>query len=54
MKGTMYQVISDNFAGREPGDVLTADDLDGLNIDALIEGGHIIKTSSKKQKAEEN
>ena len=49
----MYQVLSDNFAGRKPGDILTAEDLDGFNIDALIEGGHISKSSPKKQKAEE-
>lgn len=49
----MFTVTSDNFAGHNPGDTLTEADLEGLNIEALIEGGHITKASSRKQKAEE-
>lgn len=48
----MYKVLSDNFAGRQPGDILTADDLDGVNVDALIEAGHIAKTTPKKKEEE--
>lgn len=36
-----YQVLSDNFADKEPGEIVTADELEGCNIPALIEAGHI-------------
>ena len=36
----MYQVQSDRMA-RPAGSVLSADDLAGCNIEALIEGGHL-------------
>lgn len=51
--GTMFKVLSDNLAGHKAGDTITADDLEGVNIDALIEGGHITKASASKKKDEE-
>ncbi len=47
-----YKVISDNLSGHQAGDTVTAEDLEGVNIDALIEGGHITPTT-KTKKAEE-
>lgn len=51
--GTMYKVLSDNFAGHKQGDTISADDLAGANIEALIEGGHISKAAASKKKDEE-
>ena len=36
-----YKVISGNLAGRQPGDVISDDDLATANVSALIEGEHI-------------
>lgn len=49
----MYKVLSDNFAGHKQGDTISADDLAGANIEALIEGGHISKAAASKKKDEE-
>jgi hypothetical protein len=43
-----YLVTSARLAGFKPGDVVTSDDLDGVNIEALVEGGHISTQSAKK------
>jgi hypothetical protein len=34
-----YVVLSDNFG--EVGSIVTDEELEGLNVEALIEGGHI-------------
>lgn len=34
-----YMVLSDNFG--EVGSIVTDEELEGLNVEALIEGGHI-------------
>lgn len=47
-----YRVTSDNLEGRKQGDIVTDDDLNGLNIDALIEGEHITKNTTKKKEEE--
>ena len=39
-----YEVISDNFANHKKGDTLTAKQLSGVNIDALI-GVHLKQTN---------
>lgn len=49
-----YKVLSDNFAGKEAGDTVSDSELDGLNVDALIEGGHLAKTTNQTKKSEEN
>ena len=43
-----YLVTSTRLAGFEPGDIVTDSDLEGSNIEALIEGGHISTQSVKK------
>jgi len=43
-----YIVTSNRLIGYEPGDVIDGNDLDGANIDALIEGGHISTQSERK------
>lgn len=47
-----YKVITDRLAGHEPGDTITEADLEGANIDALIEAGHISKNTPKKKEEE--
>ncbi len=54
MKGdivTSYTVISNMMQDHPIGTVITDDDLDGLNVEALIAGGHIeparVATSKK-------
>jgi hypothetical protein len=53
-----YQVTSHRLAGAAFGTVVSDSDLDGANIDALVEGGHLTpvsKTSKKDEaKAEDN
>lgn len=44
-----YKVASDLVAGKKPGDTITDQELEGCNIDALIEAGHIVgETKSSK------
>lgn len=38
---TTYKIISDNTTLGKNGDTVNADALAGLNVDALIQGGHI-------------
>ena len=47
-----YKVTTDNLSGHQAGDTVTEQDLEGVNIDALIEGGHITPTT-KTKKAED-
>lgn len=47
-----YKVVADNIVGKSPGDTITDEELDGCNIEALIEGGHITADPSTKTKAE--
>lgn len=47
-----YKIISENCALGEPGDTVKDSDLDGLNIEALVDGGHIAKTTNTKKEAE--
>ena len=49
MKGdivTTYKVLSDNMANHSQGSIIADDDLVGINIDALIAGGHIERTQT--------
>lgn len=39
---------------REPGETLTDEDLDGLNVDWLIEAGHISPTKAAKAATQED
>ena len=44
-----YKVLSDNFALGQQGDTVDSDVLDGCNITALIDGGHIVEIISRKK-----
>lgn len=46
-----YKVVSEIVAGKQPGDTITDQELEGCNIEALIEAGHIVG-ESKSNKAE--
>jgi len=45
---TTYKVTSDRLADHKLGDIVTDDALANVNIDALIEGGHIKPQASVK------
>jgi hypothetical protein len=36
-----YKVIAENISGKNPGDTITDEELDGCSVEALISGGHI-------------
>jgi hypothetical protein len=44
-----YKVVADNIAGKNPGDSITDEELEGSNIAALLDSGHITKTTTKKE-----
>lgn len=43
-----YKVIADNLTDFPQGSSVTDEQLEGLNVEALIEGGFITKNNSKK------
>ena len=45
-----FKVISDNCTVGKQGSTVTEAELDGLNLQALLEGGHLELVSSKPQK----
>jgi len=45
-----YEVVSDNLANHKKGDTVSAKQLPGANIAALIEGGHLKDNNPKKEK----
>ena len=47
---TKYEVISDNLANHEKGDTVTAKQLAGANIEALLEGGQLKDPNPKPAK----
>jgi hypothetical protein len=47
---TTYRITSDRCSLGQIGDSITANDLAGLNIDALIDGGFITAASAKVSK----
>ena len=44
---TNYKVISDNCALGKQGDNINGDGLEGLNVDALVAGGHLAEVNVK-------
>lgn len=48
-----YKVLSDKLDGKQQGDVVSDDDLAGLNIDALIEAEHLAIVQVKATKTED-
>jgi hypothetical protein len=49
---TNYKVISDNCTLGKQGDNINGDDLEGLNVDALVAGGHLAEVNVKVAKQE--
>jgi hypothetical protein len=47
---TTYKIISDNTTLGKSGATVSADDLAGLNVDALIAGGHLEPVSASAKK----
>lgn len=44
----VYTVTSDRFAGFKRGDTVTDKDLVGVDVEALVEAGHLSTQSTKK------
>lgn len=50
-----YKIVSDNTSLGNAGSLVAEKDLDGLNVQALIEGGHIeVVAKSVKQEPKES
>lgn len=49
---TNYKVISDNCTLGKQGDNINGDDLEGLNVGALVDGGHLAEVNVKVAKQE--
>ena len=47
-----YKVVSERIVGKEPGDTITEQELEGCDIAALVEAGHITGTITTSTKAE--
>jgi len=45
-----YKVLSDNFSLGKQGELLDSALLDGCNIEALVEAGHLAEVSAKVSK----
>ncbi len=45
---TSYMVTSNKLAGFKIGDTVTDKDLEGVNVEALVDGGHLSTQSTKK------
>lgn len=45
-----YKVLSDNFALASQGETVDSKVLEGCNVEALIEAGHLAEISSKVSK----
>ena len=52
MTSRKFTIASENFAGGKIGDTVTEKSLTGkkVNIDALIEGGHLVEVGETKGK----
>lgn len=47
-----YKIVSDRFALGKQGANVSADALEGLNVDALVAGGHLEPASVSNRKTE--
>jgi len=45
-----YKVMSENCTLGQQGATISADDLEGVNVDALVEGGHLAEVNVKVTK----
>lgn len=49
-----YRIVGGRpVAGKQPGEVLSEDDLEGVNVDALIRGGHVVEERPAKRAKQE-
>lgn len=46
-----YKVLSENFAAGKQGETVDSASLDGCNIEALVEAGHLAEVSAKVSKS---
>ena len=56
MSDIKFKVVSGKISGKQVGDIITLAELDGINIEALVLGGHIEPanpTHKKSDKTEE-
>ena len=53
---TTYKITSDKTNLGKPGESVSADDLAGLNVDALVSAGHLepVSISRKQDKKEQD
>lgn len=47
-----YKVISDMMVNHQPGDSVSDDALEGINIEALVVAGHLEPTKTSKKESE--
>jgi hypothetical protein len=45
-----YKILSDNFSFGKQGETIDSDLLDGCNIQALVDGGHLAEANTKFSK----
>ena len=48
-----YKIVSDNCSLADKGSVIDEKALEGFNVDALVEGGHISEITAKVSKEQE-
>ena len=52
MSSVKFEIVGTrNVCGREPGEIVTEDDLVGVNVEHLVDAGHLRKATSKKSSA---
>lgn len=49
---TTYRVLSENCTLGKQGDTVTDDQLEGVNVAALVDGGHLAEVSVRVSKTE--
>jgi hypothetical protein len=49
-----YKVISDNCGLGNQGETVDSDKFEGVNFDALVEGGHIVEAKGKTESKEQD
>jgi len=47
-----YKVLTDLIDGKNAGDIISDDELQGCNIDALFAAGHLAEPTTKKTEKE--
>lgn len=49
-----YKIVSDMIPGKQPGDTISDQDLEGCNIEALVEAGHLVGDPKSSKADKEN